>query len=391
VYLPQGLAVANNYLLPGFFTKGVPFYLQELGIVSPNDKREYFGDFLSRFSEEVERASVSHHTVVVTSEHLFYLKPVELAQLHEYISDLFDVVDVVCYFREPISHAVSSYNQRLRGRRGNSSPISEFVRSELKGHRYDYQLLVDKWASVFGASNFYPRLFERNFLVEGDIRRDFLSMVIPDDPGAGLDWSIETANESVGALQAAALRGVNRLVPASRNDSDAQAEPHKLLVRAIRRSSALAVGKVSYTPASEDLERSRVLTAEFLRRNFPGGESFSEYVPAPVDQAVSLQVAEAAVEEAITIGLQAGSVLSSKQVDLLRDVALKIGKGQSLSLDDAVEVMKIACQSRPDDELLQRKVDEWERGVGGVSEGSGSVRRSWFERIKHRVSRPLRG
>jgi hypothetical protein len=388
IYLPESPAKPNNKLLHGYFSRSVPAYLaKDYGVSSKEHKAQFFEGFLSRFSDEVEGARKSHHTVVVTSEQLGHLKQEEIRDLHNYLGPLFDAIDVVCYFREPISHAVSRHNQQLRGQ-GMQNGVEAFVREQLKSSNYDYTSKVDKWASIFGLENFHPRLFESRFLTGGDIRRDFLSIVSPDIPVSSLDWSIETANESVSALQVAALYGVNNVIPYWLPGRSGVNEKRLALGKTIRQSSALRVGKVSFTPTSEDLQRSRALTAEFLERNFPSGERFSEYVPAPADQIVSLQVAEAAVEEAITIGLKAGSALSPKQVNLLRDVALKIREGKPLTVDDALEMMRIALYFRPEDELLQQKVHEWEHKEGSVIEDRPSVVGSWLARIRHRISTP---
>lgn len=101
---------------------------------------------------------------------------------------------------------------------------------------------------------------------------------------------------------------------------------------------------------------------------------------------IPLSVAEVAVEEAMTTGLKMGCVLSSKQINVLWDVAVRIGEGKPLEGDDALALMKMALQSRPDDELLQQYAEQrgQESGAEAMEDRSGVL--AWLARVQRGIT-----
>jgi hypothetical protein len=66
---------------------------------------------------------------------------------------------------------------------------------------------------------------------------------------------------------------------------------------------------------------------------------------------------------------------------------LKIREGKPLTVDDALEMMRIALYFRPEDELLQQKVHEWEHSSGASAEGNEAAVIRWVKKIQQRISR----
>ncbi len=76
---------------------------------------------------------------------------------------------VICYFREPLDYALSSYCQKVHAQQWTES-IEDFVAR----FSVDYLTFSRAWSKVFGREHFTAGLFERRALAGGDIREDFL-------------------------------------------------------------------------------------------------------------------------------------------------------------------------------------------------------------------------
>ena len=75
---------------------------------------------------------------------------------------------------------------------------------------YNYEKLLADWASVFGDENIIPRIFSRKELLDGDVKKDFASLL-------GLNWNdfedIQRRNESISADAQKFMIEINKVLP----------------------------------------------------------------------------------------------------------------------------------------------------------------------------------
>jgi hypothetical protein len=119
---------------------------------------------------QAEMAGSEH--VLLSSEAFQNVQPQRVAQ------HLGRDLTIVVYLREQFQYLVSAYAQAVQNQKITVS-LREYERHLF---RADYERFLAPWVQVFGESRVMVRLFERDTLLEGDIRTDFIrSIGIPVD------------------------------------------------------------------------------------------------------------------------------------------------------------------------------------------------------------------
>jgi hypothetical protein len=140
---------------------------------------------------------------IVSSEAFPQLDPAKIV-------DLFPPGEttVIVYVREQLDYAVSAYAQAVQGR-GDTQTFEKFVG---KRHpSWNYGEFLDKWSNVYGPEYMRARIYDRSLLVDGDVCKDFLSIL-------GVPWRdsfVEPAidpNASLSYLLVLTKRLLNRLM-----------------------------------------------------------------------------------------------------------------------------------------------------------------------------------
>lgn len=135
----------------------------------------------------------------------------EITRLHKLLSSTGHTVKVIIYFREPSEYLASSYSTLLK--QGATHEMKCPVGRALD-RKYNYYAICKRWARVFGKENIIARIYSRDALAGGDIRKDFLDVVGVN--AEGLDFSDpggSTPNKSLDHVMAGFLREVNKQVP----------------------------------------------------------------------------------------------------------------------------------------------------------------------------------
>ena len=191
---------ARNHLRLTLFAADGPKTrnLRRLAGLAPS---EAYARFKASFAEEL-RAEVleSHCTrVYLSNEHLssrlFTAK--EVGRLAAIIRPLADAVKVVVYLRPQPELFLSSYSTAIKA--GRVRPLEP--PSGIYDRRYNYGGILSIWADVFGEENMIVRIYDRKVLIEGDVVKDFFS-IMGYMPGADIRFP-EIANTR---LDFAALR-----------------------------------------------------------------------------------------------------------------------------------------------------------------------------------------
>ncbi|MEL6959094.1 MAG: hypothetical protein AAGL89_09115 [Pseudomonadota bacterium] len=149
--------------------------------------------------------------VILSSEYLGAgLQSEEEAKaLDDWLSQFFDDIRYVIYFRRQEDLVLSSYQQRLK-----SGHVGDFDSFLHKHAVHNYAQIADRWVSAVGRDKLDVRLFERDWLVDADIIADFSNAI-------GLDEILDrpaSQNESLSLAAQELLHAVNRKIPHKSED-----------------------------------------------------------------------------------------------------------------------------------------------------------------------------
>jgi hypothetical protein len=174
----------------------------------------FFVGFDEELGRELEAKRQDHDAVLFTSEHFHsrLSKVDQIASLKDYLDRYFTEYQIICYFREQSKVRTSLYSTGLKV--NNAQHIRDFQSSaSRKTHYYNYLGFFRKWEEVFGRNALCPRIFDKRLFADGDIRVDFLRLLLPDVDAAEFDFNTKSVNESLTQRQAFFFRLVNKHRP----------------------------------------------------------------------------------------------------------------------------------------------------------------------------------
>lgn len=364
IYLSNNLGRTNNRLIPVFFQGFLDDWALENGIYNELEKDKYFEGFIERLKDEILTAEKNHHAFIITSEHLHSClrKQEEIEKLYEFIENMFDDVEVICYFRDQLDVVISLYSTALKI--DSSSSVVSFVeQAKPENYYFNYLKIADNWANVFGRKNCNFRLYDRSKFISNDIRLDFLSVIDSNFDSKNLNMDRTSSNESLHLLQSAAFRVINRYIPYYRISGKLYINKDNLHAKQkVLNIESLKVGKI--TIEKNELIRNRFveINSLFFKKYFPMETSFQTSLSAPHSN-LAFDDAKKAVEDALEFGLRLNtnttSSLTDEQINSLRDIALRIYEFGGNFREDALTIMKIALTHRPQGSLIKNKVEQW--------------------------------
>jgi len=208
----------NRALVAAFMGAGESDdYTRLHGLDDPGARKAWRERFIESFLAEV--AACSGHTFVISSEH-FHSRLVDgdsIVSLAAFLRPLFDDIQLRVYLRRQDELALSFYSQKLRA---GFVPPSIMPLANLKRPRqpyFDFEDLLSRWATAFGAEALHPALYDRKRLQGGDVVCDFCDF-------AGLpliDVALpEPVNTSLSAPAQAALLRFNECCAGDRESRD---------------------------------------------------------------------------------------------------------------------------------------------------------------------------
>ncbi len=89
-------------------------------------------------------------------------------------------IKIIVYLRRQDELYLGTQAEAIKSGQNNLKFVDPFLRADSKpyGRRYyDYNLMLSRWAKVFGKSNIIVRPNEHSQLLEGDILEDFHSLI----------------------------------------------------------------------------------------------------------------------------------------------------------------------------------------------------------------------
>ena len=190
-------------------------------------------------------ASTSHHTMmIITAENLHreLSKTKELENLKAVLSDLCDNILVVCYFRDQSELRESPYSTALaQSETGSIDDFHSHINEDY--YYYNYFISASNWSVVFGRDCVDFRIYDRNSLVDGDIRSDFLRVMPRGIDKSALVFEPGGANESLAFLQGKVFQIINMNIRYRTTEGNIN-EVNRLYKRIFRSSQALKIGKI---------------------------------------------------------------------------------------------------------------------------------------------------
>jgi hypothetical protein len=272
VGLSDLLGTTNNRKLASFCMPELNFddYFKDRQIVTVEQKREHFAGFREAFLAEVRAMAPSVHTLLITSEH-FHSRLRDVAsirRLKDLLDEVAEGVTVVCYFREQSAVVRSLYSTAVKS--GNAADFATFARHcGPRNPYFNYFEFFSHWRDVFGAQSLRPRVFARDHFVGGELRRDFLSMLLPGADPQAFEYSPVASNRGLGLIGIELGRMTNRVF--GRYNADGTLNPtRRELMHRIIHSEIADVGELAF-PAAQSIyqlfhESNVRFAAEFLGR-----------------------------------------------------------------------------------------------------------------------------
>ena len=183
--------------------------LRRLAGLAPN---EAYARFKSNFAEEL-RAEVQQSPctrIFLSNEHLSsrLFNPNEISRVAALVRPLADAVKIVVYLRPQPELFLSSYSTAIKA--GRIRPLEP--PAGIHDRRYNYEKILSLWADVFGEENVIVKIYDRKTLVEGDVVKDFFS-IMGYQPGADIRFP-EIVNARLDYAALRFLQEFNRHVPA---------------------------------------------------------------------------------------------------------------------------------------------------------------------------------
>lgn len=156
------------------------------------------GNWMERFRAETDGSGAE--TCVVSSEIFFHdSDPDKVATLFPP-----GLTRIVTYLREPVSHAVSWYQQWVVNLDVSMS-LLEFV--DVETSSLSYSDTVRKWSDSFGRENVELRAYDRDALLNGNVVADFANLIQP-----GLEEIFSSQNHASNPSIAGNLLFIKRML-----------------------------------------------------------------------------------------------------------------------------------------------------------------------------------
>ena len=304
-YLSDNLGNPNNYLIPIYFNECIDSLTTSLNIENLTEKNKYFSSFLDNLNKEITHAKSKHHTFLMTSEHLHshLTKEEDIKNLKYFLSNNFEEIKIICYFREQYNLAISLYTTSLKI--NETLDIDSFLSFARPANYYFNHLnIANNWAGVFGQQNCIFKIYDKKLLLNNDIRKDFLSVICYTKKIELLNNKITLRNESLFKFQAAAYKYINKIMPYNSNFKDKNLKAKKK----IDSMDELKVGKISSPLINEIRDRFKEVNKSFFEKYFDSRVNFvmnDEKIPNYLLITESEKIFEA--------GLELGAYLQGKK------------------------------------------------------------------------------
>lgn len=361
VFLSEKLGWENNRELVAYYRTQPDEFWTFNSIENVEDKKRHFTGFISDIEAEIEGASRSNHTMIITSEHFHsrLTDESDIANFSDFCRRNFKDHIVICYLRPQWEVRRSLYSTDLRN---NEQSLFRDYRSDVgpNDEYFNYLDLYRRWKKGFAYARMEFREYSRRAFQGGDIRMDFLSVMPEGLDLSKLEFSSRRENESLALLEAAAYLAINKTTPLFMNGTvNRKNYEYKKVVSEI---SELKQGEVRDPIAHLIYEVFKDTNNQLFSEIFSGRDVFgypkekarhSESMPLEEVGTIVERVVEKLVE------YFSNRSLSEREVDMIRDAVLALEAGTPLEKSKLIELLEIAARMRPDGPVIRSKLKEW--------------------------------
>ncbi len=365
VFLSDQLGKPNNRKIVAYFMRHLDDFARQRKITNLAQKEIYFEGFEAKFRAEIAQARARHHTMVISSEH-FHSRLSSLAEIETlaaFLTEEFDEVKVLCYFREQSSMRESLYSTGLKT--ATTTLLEEFdAEEDARRYYYNFDRIATNWSEAFGVSHCDFRIYDRAGFPEGDIRLDMLSAFFtPLDP-TKMSFERVSSNESLSLLQGRMLLAINRIAPYWAEGGGLN-PVNRLFKSLVMRCTKLGHGRLGRGGDQAFAARFADSNRRFFETFLSSYKGFSVAAPqSQPDETLPLDTVADLVEEVVDVFVRGTGdrILTDMDADVLRDVALNYERGQPPSHAEALALMRLARRARPRGAVIQKKIRDWENG-----------------------------
>lgn len=170
-------------------------------------------DAIPESLEQFERFWISefkktkYQKFIISAEALNNLTRKEVPRVKDFVAPYFDEIKVVAYVRHPVEFIPSLIQQLVKSGE-YFDDIYDFVKRQCKRAAIP---ALSAWVHSFGAQNIIIRPFDRAEFREGELVKDFLSLITEED--IELNATDQVWNYSIGGNDVLLLAELNRRYP----------------------------------------------------------------------------------------------------------------------------------------------------------------------------------
>ena len=180
------------------------FRRKKAGLISKDHVEDFRKEIISSFQKEIQNTNCTK--LLFSSEGLGNTLGVkEIQFLKKFLDDFVNGYTIIVCLRSQHERAISAFSTHCAQGSTNESFFPKIF-----FQRDNYEKLLGRWANVFGDKNIIPRTFSRKELLDGDIKKDFVSL---------LEWNwndfedVESRNETMSAGAQKFLLEINKFLP----------------------------------------------------------------------------------------------------------------------------------------------------------------------------------
>lgn len=311
--------------------------------------------------ELADKLADTGRNVLISTEYFSWIFGKDpIRTLHEKLGRYFTEFTVICYLRRQDRQLVSHYQQASRA---YNTPAYWFFGSENRAMPtyqphfdcyLDYYTRLGYWGDVFSDTNMRIRIFEPRELIDGDAVTDFFKVI--DVP---LVQAHARENKSKGFVQTKTGHLINQ---------SGITYPHRPPIERRLDETSVLGGSRPFLPtracATALYERYKAGNKQLNERFHINArpwlfdEDFSRYPTDEVDEWDEASANSAILS--ILKGIRDIPFLEEYEIDLIRDLAVKLAKKDALS---AYTLMQIANRFRPRGPYIKNKLAEYKDRV----------------------------
>lgn len=284
IKLSRVLSVPNNRNLVAYHQDYIDDWLRPRGIQNVEQKKEFYekNNLIENFRNEVAESEKTHKTFIITSEHFHsrLISRKNILELKSFLYSVFDSVEVICYFREQASMRQSLYSTALKSA---FTTAFENFKADIDANDYyfNFNQIAIKWSEAFGKENCHFKVFDKASFIDGDIRKDFITIIDPELSLNVLNYDTNIANSSLSYVQAELFRAINKYLPYYDKVTGRVNESNVELKNIIESSDLLRIGSLGSNINLKIFNRFKGSNRKLSNSFFNGQDLFKE--PKDID------------------------------------------------------------------------------------------------------------